>query len=239
MMERSLLARIAAAMRWTTRTRDRFLAAAAVVICGYLVYANASAADQDSRVIRVLALGDSLTAGYGLQDINDAFPGQLERALKAKGHNVTVINAGISGDTSTGGLTRLEWSLAEKPDAVIVSLGANDGLRAIDPAVTEKSLTGIVERLRRDDIPVLLAGMLAPPNLGRDYGDRFNAVYPAIAKKFDVLLYPFFLEGVAAVPALNQADRLHPTEQGVALIVEKILPSVEELIDQVRDRRGS
>lgn len=215
---------------------DRFMAAV-VVVCGCLVYANASAADQDSRAIRILALGDSLTAGYGLEDIAEAFPGQLERALKARGLDVVVINAGISGDTSTGGLTRLEWSLAERPDAAIVALGANDGLRAIDPAVTEKSLAGIVARLQVDDIPVLLAGMLAPPNLGRDYGDRFNAMYPAIAKKYDVLLYPFFLEGVAAVPALNQADRIHPNPKGVALMVEKMLPSVEKLIKQVHARR--
>ncbi|MDX2143610.1 MAG: arylesterase [Rhodospirillaceae bacterium] len=224
-------------------SRDRFLAAAVAVVCGCLVYANTSAADQakedkESRPIRILALGDSLTAGYGLDDLADSFPSQLERALEADGYNVDLINAGISGDTSTGGLTRLEWSLAEKPDAVIVSLGANDGLRAIDPAVTEKSLAGIVERLQRDGIPVLLTGMLAPPNLGRDYGERFNAMYPALAKKFDVLLYPFFLEGVAAVPALNQADRIHPNPKGVALMVEKILPSVEKLIAQVHDRRG-
>jgi acyl-CoA thioesterase-1 len=210
------------------------MALAMSVLCGCLIYANPSAADQEVGPIRILALGDSLTVGYGLLDVADAFPGQLERALKAKGHDVKLINAGISGDTSTGGLTRLEWSLADKPDAVILALGANDGLRAIDPAVTEK---GIVERLRKDDIPVLIAGMLAPPNLGRDYGDRFNAMYPAIAKKYGVLLYPFFLDGVAAVPALNQADRIHPNAQGVALMVEKILPWAEKLIKQVEDRR--
>lgn len=202
---------------------------------------SASAVDQLAQAktgpIRILAFGDSLTAGYGLQDLADAFPNQLERALKAAGHNVDVLQAGISGDTTTGGLNRIDWSLAEKPDAVIVALGGNDALRAVDPAVTEKSLDGIIARIRRDGTPVLLAGMLAPPNLGRDYADRFSALYGRIAKKYDVIFYPFFLDGVAAVPALNQDDRIHPNPKGVTVMVEKITPYVEKLIEQAHTRQ--
>ncbi len=199
-------------------------------------YGEVVAADQGPP-IRILAFGDSLTAGYGLDDLKDSLPSQLERALKAKGYNVALIQAGISGDTTTGGFNRIEWSLAEKPDAVIVALGGNDALRAVDPAVTEKSMTGIVERIRRDGTPVLVAGMLAPPNLGRDYADRFNALFGRIAKMNGAVFYPFLLDGVAAVPALNQADRIHPTPKGVAVIVEKITPYMVTLIDQVQARR--
>jgi acyl-CoA thioesterase-1 len=164
--------------------------------------------------------------------MSDAFPAQLERALAAKGYNVKILPGGISGDTTTGGLNRLEWSLAAKPDAVIVELGANDVLRAIDPKLTGDNLRAIVRRIQREGTPVLLAGMLAPPNLGRDYGDRFKAIYPTVAKESGVLLYPFFLDGVAAIPKLNQPDQLHPTPEGVAIIVKGILPSVEKLIEQ-------
>lgn len=187
--------------------------------------------------IRILALGDSLTAGYGLNDPADAFPVQLERALKAKGHNISVIQGGISGDTSTGGRSRLDWSLAAKPDAVILELGANDALRGIDPKLTGDNLAFMVKRMKDAGIPVLLAGMMAPPNLGRDYGDRFNAIYPTIAKDTGVLLYPFFLDGVAAQPELNQADHLHPTEKGVKIIVARILPFAEKLVGQAEAAR--
>jgi acyl-CoA thioesterase-1 len=204
-------------------------------------YGSAQAADQLAQdkpgPIRILAFGDSLTAGYGLDDMDDAFPNQLERALEAAGHDVDVLQAGVSGETTTGGLNRIDWSLAEKPDAVIVALGGNDGLRAIDPAVTEKSLDGIVARIRDDGTPVLIAGMLAPPNLGRDYADQFGALFGRVAKKYDAVFYPFFLDGVAAVPNLNQADRIHPNPKGVALMVEKITPYVETLIEQVQARR--
>lgn len=211
------------------------------LVLGAFSYDSALAADQLAQVkgapIRILAFGDSLTAGYGLQDLTDAFPNQLERALKSAGHDVDILQAGISGDTTTGGLNRIDWSLAEKPDAVIVALGGNDALRAVDPAVTEKSLDGIIARIRRDGTPVLIAGMLAPPNLGRDYTDRFSALFGRVAKKYDALFYPFFLDGVAAVPALNQDDRLHPNPRGVAVMVEKITPYVEKLIEQVQTRR--
>jgi acyl-CoA thioesterase-1 len=188
--------------------------------------------------LRVLAFGDSLTAGYGLDDIAMAFPAQLERALRAKGHEVTVIQSGVSGETTTGGLTRIDWALGEKPDAVIVALGGNDGLRAIDPVLTEKNMRGIAERIARDRIPVLIAGMLAPPNLGRDYGEQFKAAFERVAKEAGAVFYPFFLDGVAGDPTLNQADRIHPTEKGVAVMVERIMPSVEELLSRARAARS-
>lgn len=197
----------------------------------WLSAAPASAAAA-KPALKILALGDSLTAGYGLASLTDSFPAQLERALDAKGYAVKILPGGISGDTTTGGLNRLEWSLAAKPDAVIVELGANDALRGIDPKLTAENLRAIVRRIQRDGTPVLLAGMMAPPNLGRDFGQRFNAIYPAVAKETGALLYPFFLDGVAAKPALNQEDQMHPTPAGVAVIVERILPSVEKLIAQ-------
>ncbi len=188
--------------------------------------------------IKILAYGDSLTAGYGLDDIKQAFPAQLEKALKAKGHdNVTVINAGVSGDTTSGGVSRLDWSLASKPDAVILALGANDGLRAVDPAVTEANLRKIVARLRQENIPILMAGMLAPPNLGRDYGKRYAGAFATVAKESGVLFYPFFLDGVAAVPEMNQADGMHPAPKGVAVMVKGLLPLTEKLIAQAEAKR--
>ena len=194
---------------------------------------SASAAEP----IKILAFGDSLIAGYGLADLAEAFPAQLEKALRAKGHDVTVVQGGISGDTTTDGRARLDWAMAAKPDAVIVELGANDALRALDPKLTEDNLRTIVSRIHKDGMPVLIAGMMAPPNLGRDYGDRFNPIFAKIAKDQDVLLYPFFLDGVAAVPNLNQADHMHPLPAGVKIIVQKILPSVEKLVAQVEARR--
>ena len=188
-----------------------------------------------SGPIRILAFGDSLTAGYGLEDTREAFPPQLERALRAKKYDVTVIQGGVSGDTTSGGVSRLTWSLAAKPDAVILELGANDGLRAVDPQVTENNLRTIVTRITAAGIPLLLTGMLAPPNLGRDYGQRYKQIFEKFAQETGVLFYPFFLEDVAAVPALNQPDGLHPTEEGVAVVVKNILPSVEKLIAQVKD----
>ncbi len=197
----------------------------------------AAAAGSASGPIRILALGDSLTAGYGLANLKDSFPQQLEAALKAKGHNVTIIQGGVSGDTTTGGRSRLDWVLGEKPDAVIVALGGNDALRAVDPAVTFSSMDAIVKRIKKDNLPVLVAGMMAPPNLGKDYGDRFNAVFPKVAKDNNALLYPFFLDGVAGIPALNQADRIHPTPDGVKVMVKGILPAVEKLIAQASARK--
>ncbi len=185
--------------------------------------------------IRILALGDSLTAGYGLAP-GEGFPARLEAALTARGHDVTVIDAGVSGDTASAGQARLEWSLGEGADAAIVELGGNDALRGLPPESTSKALGQIIEALRARDIPVLLAGMQAPPNLGPRYGEAFNAIFPALAKQHDILLYPFFLDGVAAEPDLNQADGIHPTAEGIDIIVQRILPSVEALIDLAQSR---
>ena len=186
-------------------------------------------AQADDKV-RILALGDSLTAGYGLPE-SDSFPARLQLALAAKGVKAEVINGGVSGDTSAGGLARLDWALADDPDIVIVELGANDGLRGLDPAKTQENLEAILQRLAAEKRAVLLAGMKAPPNLGADYGDSFNAIYPALAAKHGVRLYPFFLDGVAADAALNQADGIHPTAAGVEVIVARILPDVMAVID--------
>jgi acyl-CoA thioesterase-1 len=188
------------------------------------------------RTINIVAFGDSLTAGYGLA-ANEAFPAQLQRALGARGVAATVVNAGVSGDTTTGGLSRLDWSAPDGTDAVILELGANDALRGIDPAVTRKTLDAILRRFRERKIPVLLCGMLAPPNLGEEYGRAFNAIYPDLAAQSGAILYPFFLTGVAADPRLNQRDGMHPTAAGVAVIVDRILPQVEELIARVREAR--
>lgn len=182
----------------------------------------------------LLALGDSLTAGYGLA-ARDSFPAQLEAALRAKGRAVRVVNAGVSGDTSAGGLARLDWALADKPDAALVALGANDGLRGLEPARLAANLDAIVARLRAAGIKVLLVGMEAPPNLGREYATAFRAAFTQVAQRHRVALYPFFLDGVAADPKLNQKDGLHPTAQGVAVMVARMLPQVEALLDQVRE----
>ena len=179
--------------------------------------------------VKILALGDSLTAGYGLVN-EDAFTSQLQRALKADGLDVTVINAGVSGDTSAGGRARLGWALADKPEAIIIELGANDGLRGLEPAETERNLDAIVGEVKARGLAVLLSGMMAPPNLGKEYGAKFNAIYPKLAKKHGVLFDPFFLEGVAADPALNQADRVHPNVEGVQEIVNRLVPVVRELV---------
>ena len=188
------------------------------------------------RPVNIVALGDSLTAGYGLA-ANEAFPAQLQRALRAKGVAVNVVNAGVSGDTATGGLARLDWSVPDGTDAVILELGANDALRGFDPAITRKALDTMLHRLQERKIPVLLCGMIAPPNLGAEYGRAFNAIYPDLAGQTGAILYPFFLTGVAADSKLNQSDGLHPTAAGVAVIVARILPEVEELIARVNGSR--
>jgi acyl-CoA thioesterase I len=179
---------------------------------------------------RLIVLGDSLTAGFGLPG-NQAFPMQLQAALRARGRPVEVINAGVSGDTSAGGLARLDWVLRQA-DArfAIVQLGANDALRGLTPAQMDRNLDTIVARLRAREIRVLLTGMLAPPNLGREYGEEFRAVFQRIAERHGVALYPFFLDGVAADPRLNQADGIHPNANGVEVIVQRILPFVERLL---------
>ncbi len=177
----------------------------------------------------IVALGDSLTAGYGLPP-EEAFTTLLEQRLKANGLNVEVVNAGVSGDTSKGGLARVDWSVPDGTGLVIVELGANDALRGISPAETAKNLDAIITRIRQRGIAVLLAGMLAPPNMGRDYEAAFNAIYPDLEKKHKVALYPFFLDGVAAVPNLNQADGIHPNAAGTTVIIERLAPVVDKLV---------
>jgi len=187
--------------------------------------------------VRVVMLGDSITAGLGLP-AQDALPAKLEKALRAKGLDVTIQNAGVSGDTSAGGLARLDWSVAEGTDAVIIELGANDALRGSDPKLTREALQAIITRLRARKIAVLLAGMLAPHNLGEDYGKAFDPIFPALAAAHNVVFYPFILDGVAANPALNQRDGIHPTAAGVDIIVERLLPKAEELVSRVRAGRS-
>jgi len=194
-------------------------------------FAQTSAASA-AKPIKMVVLGDSLSAGFGLPSPS-AFPVRLQNALKTKGIEVDMINAGVSGDTTSGGRDRLDWSVPEGTQAVIVELGANDALRGTDPAVTRAALTDIVTRLKARKISVLLCGMLAPPNYGSDYSARFNAIYPDLAKSFGVPLYPFFLEGVATNPKLNQADGLHPTVEGVDVIVKNILPVVEAFLGTI------
>lgn len=188
-----------------------------------------------AQSLRILALGDSLTAGLGV-DPADAFPAKLEAALKARGHDIVITNAGVSGDTSTAGAERLDWALGDPVDAVIVELGANDALRGIDPEQTEKALDRILAELKARKLPVLFAGMLAPRNLGPDYGRKFDALFPRLARKHGVLFYPFFLDGVAAEPALNQPDGLHPNSKGVDMIVSRILPITEDLLKQAASK---
>ena len=199
--------------------------AGAWLLAGLALAAGGLRGETGAGELRILMLGDSLTAGHGLAS-RDALPVRLEAALRARGPDVRVIDAGVSGDTTAGGLARLEWALADRPHAVIVALGANDALRAIDPAVSRSNLDRLLGALAERRLPVLLAGMLAPRNLGPDYGARFDAIYPRLADRYGALLYPFLLDGVATVAALNQPDGLHPNAAGVEVIVERILPSV-------------
>jgi acyl-CoA thioesterase-1 len=208
------------------------LAAAAAIALG-VIMSMLNPALSAERTIKVVALGDSLTAGYQLHG-RAAFPVQLEQALKAKRLAVEVANAGVSGDTSTGGLARLDWSVPEGTDAVILELGANDMLRGTDPKITRDALANIIRRLKARHIEVLLCGMRAAPNLGAEYGREFDAIYPELAAANGVLLYPFFLDGVVGDPKLHIGDGLHPTGEGVAKIVAGILPKAEALLATVR-----
>jgi acyl-CoA thioesterase-1 len=197
-----------------------------------LAQAPAPNAPQPSKPIKMVVLGDSLSAGLGLSAAA-AFPARLQKALNTNGVAVDMINAGVSGDTSSGGRDRLDWSVPAGTQAVILELGANDALRGTDPAVTRSALTDILTRLKARGIAVLLCGMVAPPNYGSDYAARFNAIYPDLAKSFAVPLYPFFLEGVATDARLNQADGIHPTAEGVDVIVKNILPSVQAFLGAI------
>ena len=207
------------------------LARALAVLLVLFTFTSEAAA----RTVRIVAFGDSLTEGLGLPK-SQAFPAQLEAALRARGHDVEIVNAGVSGETAPQGLARLDWSIPAGTDAVIVELGANDMLRGQNPDGTRRALTEIVRRLKAKGISVLLAGMRAAPNLGADYAQRFDPVFPEIAAAEGVLLYPFFLDAVAGSRALNQPDGLHPNARGVAAIVAAILPKAEALIAQVNDK---
>jgi len=213
----------------------QMLVLGAGLIAAAMGFADSQAAE--AKPIKMVVLGDSLSAGLGLS-ASAAFPERLQKALKSKGIDVDIINAGVSGDTTSGGRDRLDWSVPEGTRAVLVELGANDALRGIDPAVTRAALADILTRLKARNISVLLCGMLAPPNYGSDYSARFNAVYPDLAKSFGVPLYPFFLEGVATEARLNQRDGIHPTAEGVDVIVKNILPTVEAFLGTISGQRS-
>jgi acyl-CoA thioesterase I len=182
--------------------------------------------------LKIIAFGDSLTAGLGLS-ADAAFPAVLEKALRADGYNVSIVNAGVSGETASGGLARLEWSIGDGADGVILELGANDMLRGIDPDLTEAALGAILAKLKADGIKVLIAGMKATPSLGPEYKARFDAIYPALAHKYAAPLYPYFLEGVSGHPDLQLSDRAHPNPLGVAHMVQGIIPMVRAWLDQL------
>jgi acyl-CoA thioesterase I len=186
-----------------------------------------------ARPIKILALGSSLTQGYGLPPGTE-FTTQLQQALKAQGIDADVVNAGVSGDTSADGLSRLDWSLADHPDAAIVEMGSNDMLRGVSPAETEKNLRAMLTIFQKDHIPVMLTGMQAQRNLGTEYVTQFDAIYPKLAKEFPVIFYPFFLDGVALNPKLNQADGMHPNPAGVKIIVARMMPFVKKMLAEVK-----
>jgi len=196
----------------------------------FLVLLPVFQAHTQSATVKIAVLGDSLAAGFGVRPA-ESFPARLEAALKAQGRNVTVLNHGVSGDTTAGGLDRIDWMLADKPDIVLVELGGNDALRGTDPKVTEKNLTAIVEKLKAAGVTVWLAGMLAPRNLGSDYVTAFDGLYKRIAEKYQVPLYPFILDGVAQDPAFIQADGIHPNPKGAQVVADKLLPFVTKTLD--------
>lgn len=195
------------------------------------------AAVANAKPIRVVAFGDSLTSGYGLRQ-SQAFPVQLQKELKARGHDVIVSNAGVAGDTSAAGLARFDWTIGDDVDAVILELGANDALRGIDPKVTRENLQKILAKLNERGIPVLLTGMRSLANWGDNYAEDFDAIFPDLAKEHALVFYPFFLEGVVLNAKLNQQDGMHPNSKGVSEIVRQIIPSVEELIGKAEARRS-
>lgn len=210
--------------------RRRLANAAFLILCSAMCSGGAASA----RTLKLLVLGDSLAAGYGLPH-GDGFEAQLARALKAHGRDVEIEDGAVSGDTTAGGRARLDWALGGGADAALIELGGNDGLRGLDPRETEADLGAILDALAARHIPVLLSGMYAPPNLGDDYERQFRAVFDALGKRPGVIYDPFFLEGVAADPALNQADRIHPNAEGVRRVVARILPAVERLLDEAKE----
>jgi acyl-CoA thioesterase-1 len=211
--------------------RARVQTGLVILLIGLGFFWNSSLAQ--ARTVKLVALGDSLTTGLGLPT-DKAFPARLQAALRGKGFDVDVIDAGVSGDTAADGLARYDWSVPEGADALIVELGANDMLRGLSPDDAKAALAAILERARKAHLPTLIAGMRAAPNLGPDYVKRFEAIYPDLAKAYGDALYPFFLDGVAGDPKLNQPDGLHPTAAGAEIIVARILPAVESLLKQVK-----
>ncbi|HIF60119.1 MAG TPA: arylesterase [Rhodospirillales bacterium] len=194
-----------------------------------LVNVPSNSSEITQPVIKLMIFGDSLTAGYGLKR-SDSFSEKLSNALKSKGCNVRIILSSVSGDTTAGGKARLDWALIEKPDAFLLELGANDGLRGIDPSVSRENLESIIKKLKKNRVKTLIVGMFAPPNLGKEYSREFNNIFSSLAKKYSLLFYPFFLEGVAANPQLNQADGIHPNPKGVDEIIKRMLPIVMKLV---------
>jgi acyl-CoA thioesterase I len=208
------------------------------IVAGMVLMSTAFVAQAQAQApIKLAILGDSLSAGYGLP-LEAAFPAKLQKALREKGHKVDILNAGVSGDTTSGGRDRLDWSIPDGTEAVLVELGANDALRGLDPKVTKTALEDIIKKLQARKIAVMLAGMVAPPNYGPDYAARFNPIYADLAKAHDVPLYPFFLDGVASEAKLNQPDGIHPTAEGIDIIVARILPSVEAFLNKVSADRA-
>ena len=204
-----------------------------LIFCVFILGSSLIAVTGHARELKLLAFGDSLIAGYGLPK-KDGFSDQLEATLNHAGIRLKVINAGVSGDTSAGGLSRIDWALGANPDAILLELGANDSLRGIDPAITKMNLQKILTKLQKIGVPILFAGMIAPPNMGKEYGLEFEKVYLELAEANEVIFYRFFLEGVAGVPELNQEDGIHPNKEGVLKIVKKIVPFVIELLKRVK-----
>jgi acyl-CoA thioesterase I len=203
----------------------------AALCLSFLVGATGQAAP-----LKIMAFGDSLFAGYGLSSDSDNIPSRLEAALKADGHDVKVVNAAVSGDTTTDGLARLDWSLADKPDLLLLELGANDALRGQDPDTAKANLDQILSRLKAANIPVVLCGMIAPRNLGAAYSAKFDPMYKELADKYQVPLYPFILDGVALNPGLNRGDGMHPNKDGAAIVAQRLLPVVEKALPQAKAR---
>lgn len=220
-----------------SRSRQVLGALALLILTGFAFMPLSSRA-ADVRPITLVAFGDSLSAGYLLPP-NASFPAQLQVALQAKGYKVEVVNAGVSGDTSAGGVQRLDWSLQGNVDGVILELGANDALRGIEPGITKANLDKLLERIKAKGADVLLAGMKAPANWGADYEKTFDAIYPELAAKHAVSLYPFFLQNVVGVEGLTMDDGLHPTEKGVAELVRSILPDVEAMLKRIGERKSA
>lgn len=209
---------------------------AGIIFAAALVLVPLHEMQAEPRGSVIVALGDSLTAGLGLPQ-DEAFPAQLEAALRARGKDVTVVNAGVSGDTASAALKRLDWALPDDAGAVIVELGGNDALQGLPPEATKAALTEIIEKLQARGLPVLLAGMEAPRNMGNEYVEEFRAVYTDLAAQYDVVFYPFFLDGAALTDGMMQGDGIHPTAKGVAAIVANMLPKVDELLAKVEAQK--